>query len=110
MALVSCGRGRRYPTELDAKIGLAEAIRAGRHSEGYYLCNKCGGYHIGLPKKKPIVEKCWATVKRCYHTEDEAREMLGKLRAKGREENGYYECHYCDRYHLTSHYDNRVAR
>jgi hypothetical protein len=84
---------------MDVKIALAQALREGRRAQGYHLCTRCGGYHLGQPKPE---KKCWATAKRSFNTEDEAKEQLAARQRKGRDEANFYQCKYCKKYHLTS--------
>jgi len=95
-----CMRGIRYPDLLDVKIALAEGMLRGRRANGYHLCDRCNGYHLGQPKRD---KKCWATAKVIYDTEVDAKGKLQKLKAKGRAESEYYRCKYCRGFHLTSH-------
>lgn len=103
-----CWQGPRYATEMDMTFGAAEAILAGRRVTHSFVCDSCGGWHLGYPKE--LEKRCPASGKRIFATHGEADEQLQntlRKRALGqtnRREQRVYECPpgECGGWHLTS--------
>lgn len=98
-----CPRGRRYTSEMDLKLAMAERIVKEQPALPPYECDYCEAYHLGMPA--PVFDICPHSGKRIFKTEKAAQDNLRAMqrrRKANRMEKRVYPCPKCGNWHSTS--------